>query len=386
MGRRTVKAACLILEITLVLGLTSGCWDALDVDDRDICTAVVVDRQGDDYTFFVEIPSITARIQRQESGQGGGQSLNTVIAKGSGTTYAEARMNLDKVLNKPLYLGAVQSLILTEALADSGIEEYTLRLRQMIEYRKTMDVIVTPDKPEELLGLQPENEATVGFAVEDSLESMTKLGLTYHLSLADLLQKLESKNPCYLMNTMSVKAGQLSVTGSAVFSGGKRRGFIPFEESRGIAMLIAHGSIKPKFDYVVTVDGYTFTLETTLKNRKITARYDGVKPSFDVTLHFDARGLYPSGKVRITEALRGQTAGKLKEDLTNELLRTIERSQKEYESDYLSFSEPFRIAYPDAYEEMNWHDEFKKAEFNVEADVKVLPNRSVDYNPKPEIQ
>lgn len=385
MIKRSVKKSVCSLFLLAIPGILTGCWDALDIDDRDICTAVVVDRQGDILQFYVEIPNISSNIQKQESDQSGGQGISTAIVKGEGKTFAEARISLDTVLNKPLYLGAVQSLILTEALADSGIEEYALRVRQLTDYRKTMDVIVTPDKPKDFLCLQPENEATVGFAIEDTLESAAKLGITYHMSLAELLQKMESRNPCYLLNTLAVREGQISLIGSAVFDGGKRVGYIPFEESRGITLLTAQKRVKPRFDYVAEMDGLQFTLETTLKRRSIKAQYDGVKPSYDVKLHFDAINLYPSGRIRITNALCSEIGGKLKEQITNQIYRTIETSQKTYGCDYLSFSEPFRISYPEAYNAMNWHEVFKEAVFKVDVSVKVIPNRSVDYDPQPVI-
>jgi spore germination protein KC len=379
MEKRTIIILILLLSILLV----SGCWDAIELEDRDICTAVVVEKNGDQYEFYVEVAGISAKIQNPRSGQEDSQQPTTSIVKGSGKTYAEARINLDKELNKPVYLGAVQSLILTERLADNGIDEYTLRLRQMTEYRKTMDVIVTPDKPEDFLSVQPANESAIGFAIEDTLENLRFLGISFHMTLSDLLQKLSSKNPCYMMNTMSVRDEQITLIGHTLFDGGKRVGFIPFEESRGIVFLTVIGESEPKFDYVVNLEDKTFTLETTQKKRSIKSSYDGEKASFEVNLNYRAVGRYPSQRVTITDQTREELKGKLTEQIQNDIQSTIDKSQKEYECDYLSFSEPFRIAYPDAYEAMNWHDEFKKAEFHLNITVDVVPNRTVDYDPNP---
>ena len=364
--------------------LLSSCQDALDLENRDICTAVVADKQNDSVFFYVEIPQILSVLQQHQSDLASGQNMSISIVKGGGKTFSDARLSLDRALNNPLYLGAVQSLVITERLADSGIDEYTLRVRQLTDYRKTMNVIVTPDTPEDFLGTRPSNQATVGFAIEDTLNSMIEQGATYRLSLADLLQKLESKNPCYLINTLAVRDGEIKLIGSAVFDGGKRIGFIPFEESRGITLMTARRRNKPTFNYIVTVDGHTFALETALKKRSVKAGYIGEKPFFDVTLRFDALGLYPSGRVRISDDVQRQLSEKLEEQISGEIIRTIEQSQKEFECDYLAFNRPFRISNPDAYNSLNWKDAFKKAEFKVAVTVKVIPNRSVDYNPEPD--
>lgn len=379
------KAVKIILPIILILLSISGCWDSIDIEERDICTCVIVDKVDDEFVFYVEISGISSKIQNPRSEQDSGQQTSASVIKGSGKSYAEARAQLDKELNKPLYLGAVQTLILTERLADSDIEEYTLRLRQLTEYRKTMDVIVTPDDPEEFLKVQPENASAVGFAIEDTLETLIKLG-DAHLSLADVLQKLESKNACFLMNTLSVKEGHISLIGTAVFDKGKRIGFIPENESHGLVYIAASMRNKPKFDYVITIEDKTVTLETTLKRRSIKANYDGDKPTFNLDLSYDAVVLYPSERIKITDDMRREFAGLLKEQIEGDIRKAIDTSQKEFACDYLSFSEPFRIAYPQAFDAINWHEEFKKAEFNINTSVKIIPNKTVDYNPEPIIK
>jgi hypothetical protein len=100
--------------------------------------------------------------------------LSTAIVQGAGENFAKARSEIDRELNKPVYLGAVQSLIMTEKMADNGIEEYAYRVRETAEYRKTMDMIITPDDPENILNFRPENSATVGFAIEDTLQNLLK--------------------------------------------------------------------------------------------------------------------------------------------------------------------------------------------------------------------
>ncbi len=128
MAKRIPK---ILIVLIVVLFTTSGCWDSTNIEDRDICTSVIADKDGDTYTFYVEVPDISLKFQNSQSEQGA--NLKASIVKGSGKSYAEARTALDRALNKPVYLGAVQSLILTERLADSGIDEYALRLRQLIE-------------------------------------------------------------------------------------------------------------------------------------------------------------------------------------------------------------------------------------------------------------
>jgi hypothetical protein len=50
------KTASIVL--ILAAALMSGCWDARNIDDLDICTAVVLDYKDGEYTFYTEIINI----------------------------------------------------------------------------------------------------------------------------------------------------------------------------------------------------------------------------------------------------------------------------------------------------------------------------------------
>lgn len=376
--KRRAKAAALCL----LLSTLSGCWDATDIENRAVCTAVVVDREDDNYAFYVEVAVVESRSQNGQREQSEGQAMKTVIVKSSGKDFADARIDLDNKLNKPVFLGAVQSLILTERMADSGIEEYALRVRQMVDYRKTMDVIVTPENPRTLLEMHPEDSSTVGFAIEDTMQNIVENGYAFRMSLADLLQKLVSHNPCYLMSTLAVRDGQITLVGNTVFNGGKRLGFIPFEESRGIVYLTSREKLKPKYNYVVAADDAKFTMDVELKSRKIKALYDGEHISYTIEMYLDAKILYPNRDKPYTAAL--------KEKLRNEVTAAMDRDvsyalalSKEY-GDFMSLSEAFRIKYPDAYDQLDWNQAYQKAEINVLYSVDIKEGATTDYNPRRE--
>ncbi len=360
---------------------TGGCWDAMDIEDRDISTAVVVDYRDGEYSFYVEIAAITSKVQNMKSEQGSADGLNTNTIKASGKTLAEARLELDALLNKPIFLGAVQALILTESMADNGITEYAYRVRQMIDYRKIMDVVVTPDNPEDFLGVVPSNESTVGFAIEDTLDTLIDLGSTFHMSIADLLEKLASQNPAYLISTLSVVNGQIKLVGYTVFEGGYRVGSIPYEDSQGIVyIMLGQAKGTPKFDYVVPVGEGRITTDTALVSMDITPRYEDGIVKFQLDMCFEGMPLYPSDNIVLSSEVKEEYREALTRQLYEEIYQTVALSQ-EYDCDYLSFSETFRIRYPDIFAEMNWADEFKKAEFSISVSAEIVSNPAVDYTP-----
>lgn len=372
-----VLPACVLVMCCIL----TGCWDAVDIDRRDICTAIILDRQGDQFAIYAEIAEVTGKKQNTTGDKGGVQQNGTVVVCGRGATIPTARLNLDRALNKPLYLGAVQVLILTERMAEYGVEEYVMRLRQLNEYRKTMDVIITPDEPEAFLQVTPENDASVGFATEDTIETLRRKGRAYHMSLADLMEKHASKNPCYLLTTMSAKTGQIYPVGLMVMDHGKKIGFIPNEESNAFA-IFTKKQAKIMVEDDVPMDGAHVAVEAKLKSRCIKVRWDGEKAVFTVTVKVDARVQYPNSERNITQDIARQLEESLVNQITGKINQTIEASQKNFHCDYLSFGEDFRIAEPEIYEDNKWQELFDGAEFSVRVFVQMLESRIIDYNPR----
>ena len=218
------KILTVIMTVSIAL-FTSGCWDSLNIEDREIITAVVLDKTDEGYIFFTEIPAITAIMKSQQSESAGGEQLNTYIVIGSGKSLIEARADQEKKVNKAIFLGAVQSMIVTQRMAILRDREYVNRVRYINEYRKTMDVFVTPDNPEDLLRTKPENVSGIGFAIEQTIKNLYDHGLTFHVSLQDLLEKLSSRNSCYLLLTISGESEQIDPNRVYWFDGNKSIGF-----------------------------------------------------------------------------------------------------------------------------------------------------------------
>lgn len=371
--------AVLIFIISAVV-VSSGCWDALAINDRDICTAVVMDKSDGMYHFYVEIVQLETGSQEQ----GGTGAPKTAVVEGSGYTLIEARNDLDKVLNKPIFLGAVPALIVTRSAAEEGIEEYFYRIRDIQDYRKTMKILITSAKPEDILGTKPENSETIGFAVDNAFNTQLDLGNIAEMRLEDVLQRTYSTNDSYILNNIGIENGHPVIYGYSVFHGGKDLGAVPVEDCKPIAYLEANMSKKPRGNYVVPYDNAQLTIEATCTKRDIKADCENGKITFTLNMGFDGLEMYSSSPDPITVDDKKQIKKSLEETITKEISDAIETSQNEFKMDYLEFSEYFRMAYPDAYDKMDWNEEFPKAQFIINVDVEIAPDKALDYTVKRE--
>ncbi len=364
-----------LIPFILVLLLVTGCWDSRDIEDKDICTAVVVDRTDAGYAFYVEIAAIGQKDQERPEG------AKSRMLSSQGRDLVEAREDLDRKSDKPIYLGAVQGVVLTQGMAYSGIEEYMYRLRQLPEYRKTVDVVITTSKPEEIMQASMDNDALVGFSIEDTLQGLVDTGQSFHYSLADLLETLASPCKSYILPTIGVKDGEIALTGFSPFYKGDCIGFIPAEEAEGIVMMKAD---EPVLLFKVPCMDTFVTAEVRMTKRNIKASYQNGRIGFKVDYECDATLLYLERNLPVNEQAAKIVMHELKSAITQQLNDAIAVSQNEYACDYFNFFSTFRIKYPDVMKNLDWHEAYPRASISLDVKVDLDTVGNMDYNPRTE--
>lgn len=352
----------------------SGCWDARDINDRNILTAVVVDKTDYGFAFYVEVPPLTGGANGSDSGQN-----KPVIVKSEGRTLTETRDDLDRKMDRPIFLGAVQTVILTERLANYGVEEYLLRLRQIFDYRKTVHVVVTPDDPEKLLGATSEHAQSAGFAIYDTIEGLVGGGMLYERSLMDILERLSSPYQHFSIPTFSLIDDEFTFTGLTVFSGGMKTGFIPAADINPM-VFVKNKSAKAK--YTVEYHNTKASIDVMVTKIKIRPHNDGEQISFDIALEFKAILMYPAENKPITDEDMAIIQATLKAMLEQEFATLFAKSQQVYHHDVFNLFEQFQNTYPEEYKRMNWAEEYEKAALNLSITVKLSSADLIDYNPE----
>ncbi len=373
-----VKWFKIIVIITLIVFTTTGCWDSHDIDEKNIVTAVIIDKTDTGYAFMTEIAKINENSGDQGNQQGG-TSQKSIVHKSEGPTFEEAREYLERKSNAPIYLGAVQCVIFTEKMAYNGIEEYIYRIRQIPEYRKTLEVVVTPEKPEDLFKANTGNKDYVGFAIEDLLETLVDEGHCIHLSLAKLFEKLASPYKCYFVPTIGLRDNELALIGYSVFYDGICKGFIPAEESEGLILLKAE---KPVGTFTVPYKENSFTIETHMTQRNTDVAYENGQIIFNIEYACDATLLYLKHNVSVTEDVTREIRMELEKILLKEISDTIIRSQTEFGYDYLYFYNDFRIEYPDVAKNIDWLQQYPNVQFNIEVSADLDTTGKLDYYPR----
>lgn len=374
---RTKRIELFILAVLLPLLLSAGCWDAKEIENKKIATLVIVDKTEQGYSFFVEFVR-NAGGSPSGSGQESDKS-KFVYLKASGETLAQAREALEAKTNRQIYLGAVGAVLLTEKMAKEGIAEYIYRLRQDNNYRKVVDVIITGEEPEAFETVEAGVNG-VGMTIESIIQTLNDQGEPYHeANMGDVLEALASEQGCFLLPTVGFNNNEIEIIGLSVFEGEKLKGFIPWQESRGIKLLKGE---EPEFYCVVPYEDIEATLKAKLTKRKLIPTYAEGKIGFQVKINFDAELAYINEKTEITEEDTAKLKTAFEQQLKQEIEETIRVSQQDFQCDYLGFYTPFRIKYPVESRQMNWKEMFPQAVISVEVTVRLDTSGNLDFKPQ----
>lgn len=365
-----------IAPIVFIILALAGCWDSRDLEDRSILTCLLIDKTENTYAFYAMIAGINAG--KQDNGGGSSQSSQAVCAmvKGGGKTYMEARKNVDSQLEQPIFLGAVQSIIITERLAKQGIDEYIMRLRQTPEYRKTVSMVITAEDPEKLINFKPKNEISIGFGIDSVLKNLVDSGEAFPISLAKILGIMATPNDAYVLYTIGIKSN-LDMTGYSVFQGGKLKGFIPREKSKGLVYLKSNDA---RFEYQAPSPEGNVTVLVRDFKKNIQPQYDGGKISFDLSLDINTELLYPDKSIRVLDEENRQIIYNLQNVILDEIADTIRTSQQKFKCDYLDFYNIFRIRYPEEIKAIEWNKAYQKAEFRIKVSVSLDRTTTIHYH------
>jgi len=358
----------LILVFTLCIpAFAAACADSKDIHEQSILMSICLDKKDDEIYYYAEIANITG--SNKDEGKSSSADRKYIFYYSHGKTIHEARRKLYMQLERRAYYGAIRTLILTENFAKEHLVEYLYRLRTDELYRKKTMIVITTVDPEKLFKINNENDISVGFSIEEMLETLDEEGQSFTRTTSRMLENLSSSYTGFLIPCIGLRNNKNSLVGYSVVNGTTINGFIPVEDSKALVFLKTD---KPRFFYTVPYRGNEFTIETSLKKRKIEPSYEDGNVSFDLKFDFEAKLLYGDKKTPYNfDDISNEGVTKiLTEILKNEIKDAVLEAQKHFKCDYLQFDDEFRVKFPEEFESMDWQNEFPEASVNI--DVKVV--------------
>ena len=368
-----------ILMLLVLSIFLTGCWDYADINEKSIVISLGVDKVDGKYEFSTEIAKLTPLV-----GEDKAQPASVYSDTSLGDTFEEARVDYDVKRPFPTFLGATRVVIFSKGYAKEGVEPYLNRINNIFDYRKTVLAVVSQDPPRDLLKIKVESDISVGFHIEDNINSLAHRGTALYPTIGDLLSDVALGEVGYLLPYVGIERNSIAYLGLAVMKDSKLIDIIDVNDTVGILYML---SDNPQFSEAIPSEKdpkNKLSLRTSIKKRKIKTDYVDGKAVINVSLDLKTQLQYQYYIEPISDAEIKKIEDIIAEKVKNDILAAIEKSQKKYKCDIFEFARYFRADNPKIYERIKWREEYPDAIVNVDVKAKIVNKNLTDPNVKRE--
>ncbi|MFA5410063.1 MAG: Ger(x)C family spore germination protein, partial [Bacilli bacterium] len=244
----------LIFLIVTVFILT-GCWNYRELEDLAIVGAIGVDKGDNGYAISVEVLN-AKKVASSTTSSSGSDETPSVVYEAEGKTIREALNRIILEAPKKLYIGHMNLLVISEAIAKDGLYSITDFFMRDVESRKIFPIVVVRNtKASVVLKTIKPLETVTSSNIEASLTATSSVSSIVSNRLFDeVLTSLyqEGRHPTVSAievvnpteegetndNLSSTEAKTtVKIIGSSVFKNDKLVGYLNTEESLGYTII-----------------------------------------------------------------------------------------------------------------------------------------------------
>lgn len=357
-----------LLFILILSLITTGCWDRVELEERNLVLAMAIDRgTNDQLKVSVQIPIPANIVGRGGSGAGQGSTIQQLDVEAG--TLSEALTRMERKANKSLFLGYLQTLLFGEEQAKMGIGDFMDVLRRDPTIQRRLYPIVVKGKGGQLLEENKEMEDISAIFIQKMIDVGNDTGTLIPTNLNNLLINLSTPTlQAPMLNYIGIENGRYRWLGLAAFRDDRLMGILNTYET-----IILLNIRKKMVGQALTVscpqgDGkIQFTPLNLRRKIKVTE-----KPSLTVFMEIEGNMTERTCKQNLSEERDlHQTELQVQKEyerLANDLLK---KSQKEWNTDIFLLGNYVNAYHPDIYRKANWKQEFHRIPINISYQVHI---------------
>lgn len=376
------------LSLTLLLFVTIGCWDRIEIEERGFVLGSALDIEHENQQGALEHESpgkprgskrfvLTNQmvIPGTIGEQGSGETYN--ISAPADTVFEATRAMASRNSQTPFY-EHLKLLILSEEVAKQGYlpDLLDVFLRDH-ELKRSVQVMISEGEARSILDVKPQNKQMPVMYINSVANNYFKnLGMLPEEVVGDIHEFL-LLDQSFVLPRISSNKNEVKITGSAVFHGASKRmvGFLGNEETAGLN--------------IIRNQAISGVLQAKVKNKLVAYEIK----SITANIHADVSDLERI-KFHISVASEGNLAEKyaklnpmneivisnLEEKFAEEIERitgeTIKKTQQVYQADVLGLGTYLRKYHYKEWKQIkeNWDrgmNYFTKCDIQVTAKVEI---------------
>jgi spore germination protein KC len=372
---RKYKGIMSILFLTLLL---TGCWSYKDIDKKSIVLATGIDKVNGKIEFVSEIANLSSgNTTKGEKLQITGTYSNV----GHGKNYEEARLSYNAKVPLETFLGAQRVLAFSRSYAEGGIKSYINRNYNTQEFRNTALTVVCKEPVKEFLSGKVENDISIGYAVEDTIRYLSKIGGALYKTVQDINSDIYFGDIGYLLPYVT-KNSVIEYLGLAAMKESKLVGIVNLDDSGGFLFILAEKPVSTMPIPHPSNKQNLLSIKSTLKKRKIKTSYEDNVINIYIDLELDSQLSYPYKVEPISAGDIKKTEDIVCKKIKDEILSAVERSKNEFECDVFGFARYFKSQNIRIYRKINWKEEYLNTNFHVNVKTKITNTNLIDTNAK----
>ncbi len=159
-----------LLILFLLIFLTSGCADYRELSDMAMVSNIAITKEDDNYRIIVQVLD-----SKSSSGDKQNASPSVILYENSGKTLHETFRNVTLESPKKLYVGHVDTVIVSKDLLKDGASEFIDFILRDPEFEKSFNLLTTDDDIDEVMNIIPPLVSIPSEDVSSSIEISSKI-------------------------------------------------------------------------------------------------------------------------------------------------------------------------------------------------------------------
>lgn len=295
----------------------------------------------------------------------------------TGPSIEVALRNWQYQRHRKFALGKLSVVIIGQNLAETGLKEITVKLRQTADANVLAQVVYFPGKPQDAWAITPPSDSRPAVVLMQMLEMLFQEGLMFQMSICDLNSIIQNPDRDGFLPRLELSEDEnrFQITGLAILDRVGRLAAVLNDTELVTFLLLtsdaegAVSSTKVEYEGKEAIANFLIKRHGRTKTR---VSMVGQKPQINLTIPIEVE--IPS--IRITgielvtrdfiQAMEDQIAA----ELATQAQKLITKLQR-YDSDPIGLGQWVRIHQTRYYNQGTWRDDYSTTDIRVDFNVKV---------------